>query len=114
MAVSYHLRLPDPGAARGGDARFAFHSSGAEGLAQELQEALRSPALFQRWRALQDDPDGVSISLDGADPAAVVTGEQDDLSVRLKATTALPGEAFKHRLRLLAGSHWELRDVTSG
>ena len=35
------------------------------------------------------------------------------MNATLKATTVLPGEVFKHRLRLLAGSHWELRDVTS-
>ena len=72
-----------------------------------------APALFERWRDLQEDPDGVEPSLGAADPSAVVTGEQTDLSVRLQATTVLPGEVFKHRLRLLAGSHWELRDVTS-
>jgi hypothetical protein len=94
-------------------ASLAFHSAGAEGFAEELQAALRTPALFERWRDMQDDPDGVEASLGAVDPAAVVTGEQDDLSIRLQATTVLRGEVFKHRLRLLAGSHWELRDVTS-
>ncbi|MBW8367324.1 MAG: hypothetical protein K0M70_05645 [Arenimonas sp.] len=113
MATRYHLRLPDPALARGPVASLAFHSSSAEGFAEELQAALRSSALFDRWRGLQDDPDGVEPTLGTVDPAAVVTGEQDDLTVRLQATTVLPGEVFKHRLRLLAGSHWELRDVTS-
>lgn len=113
MATRYHLRLPDPALARGPIPSLAFHSVGAEGFAQELQAALRSPALFERWRDLQDDPEGVSASLAVCDPSAVVTGEQHDLTVRLQATTVLPGEVFKHRLRLLAGSHWELRDVTS-
>jgi hypothetical protein len=94
-------------------ASLAFRSVGAEGFAEELQAALRSPALFERWRDLQDDPDGVDASLGAVDPSAVVTGEQNDLSIRLQATTVLPGEVFKHRLRMLAGSHWELRDVTS-
>lgn len=113
MATRYHLRLPDPALARGPIASLSFHSVGAEGFAEELQAALRSPALFERWRDLQEDPDGVEPSLGAADPSAVVTGEQTDLSVRLQATTVLPGEVFKHRLRLLAGTHWELRDVTS-
>lgn len=113
MATRYHLRLPDPSLARGPIPSLAFHSSSAEGFAQELQAALRSPVLFERWRDLQDDPEGVEPTLGVADPEAVVTGEQDDLSVRMQATTVLPGEVFKHRLRLLAGSHWELRDVTS-
>lgn len=113
MATRYHLRLPDPALARGPVASLAFRSVGAEGFAEELQAALRSSALFERWRDLQDDPDGVDASLGAVDPSAVVTGEQNDLSIRLQATTVLPGEVFKHRLRMLAGSHWELRDVTS-
>ena len=93
--------------------RFGALEFQGQGFADELQAALRSPALFERWRDLQDDPEGVNASLGACDPSAVVTGEQDDLTVRLQATTVLPGEVFKHRLRLLAGSHWELRDVTS-
>ena len=113
MATRYHLRLPDPALARGPIPDLAFQSAGAEGLAAELQHALRSTSLFERWRALQDDPDAVSDGLGVSDPTAVVVGEQDDLGVRLEATTVLPGEVFKHRLRLLAGSHWQLRDVTA-
>ena len=48
------------------------------------------------------------------DPQAQVSGEQADLHVDLVAVTSLPGAVFKHRLRLLAGSHWQLRDVTAG
>jgi hypothetical protein len=43
-----------------------------------------------------------------------VEGKQHDLAVELVATTELPGAVFKHRLRLLAGSGWELRDVRAG
>ena len=50
-------------------------------------------------------------NLGATDPQAMVTGEQSDLRINLKATTSLPGDLFKQRLRLLAGSHWELRDV---
>ena len=30
-----------------------------------------------------------------------------------KLATSLPGSVFKHRLRLLAGNAWELRDVSN-
>jgi hypothetical protein len=111
MATRFYLRLPDPKRARGDDADFAFRSSGADGLAEELQAALREPELFERWRDRQDDPDLVDPGLGATDATARVTGEQHDLSVDLVATTNLPGAVFRHRLRLLAGSHWELRDV---
>lgn len=114
MATRYFLRLPDPSKARGSDIDFAFRSEGADGLAAEFQDALRSPDLFERWRARQEDPDAVDTSLGVVDPAATVTGQQSSLAIDLVATTSLPGNVFKHRLRLLAGGGWELRDVTSG
>lgn len=112
MATRYYIRITDTTQARdAGD--FAFRSQGAEGLATELQDALRDDALFQRWRAVQDDPDAIDESMGVVDPAATVVGEPDDLHVDLIATTSLPGGVFKHRLRLLAGSHWQLRDVSA-
>jgi hypothetical protein len=110
----YYLRLPQPALARGDDPALAFRSIGAEGFAAELQDALRSDALFARWQATLEDPDDAPSSLAATDPEAVVTGSQADLHVDLIATTSLPGAVFKHRLRLLAGSHWQLRDVTAG
>ncbi|MCX7042691.1 MAG: hypothetical protein NT117_08430 [Gammaproteobacteria bacterium] len=114
MATRYFLRLPEPAKARGNDIDLAFRSEGAEGLAAEFQEALRSASLFERWRARQEDPDAVDALLGAVDPAATVRGEQSGLAIDLVATTSLPGNVFKHRLRLLAGSGWELRDVTAG
>lgn len=114
MRTKYYLRLPDPARARGGDAELSFHSESAEGLAGELQQALREPALFERWRAKQEDPDAVDPGLGATDATATVTGKQSDLVVELVASTDLPGGVFKQRLRLLAGSGWELRDVTAG
>jgi hypothetical protein len=112
MATRYYISLPDPAKARAsGD--FAFRSQGADGLAQELQDALRSDALFERWRAAQDDPDAVDASLGATDPAATVSGRQDDLHIDLVAVTSIAGAVFKQRLRLLAGSAWELRDVSA-
>jgi hypothetical protein len=114
MKTRYYLRLPDPTKARGSDVGLAFHSEGAEGLAAELQQALRGSELFERWRSQQEDPDAVDPSLGATDAEASVTGAQHDLSIDLVATTSLPGNVFKQRLRLLAGSGWELRDVTAG
>ena len=110
----YHLTLPEPALARGSEPDLAFRSQGAEGLAAELQDALRSPALFERWRNRQDDPDGVDPALGATDPAATVSGEQRDLKIDLLATTSLSGAVLKHRLRLLAGHGWQLRDVSAG
>lgn len=114
MRTRYYLRLPDPAKARGSDVTLAFKSEGADGLAAELQQALRGSELFERWRSQQEDPDSVDPSLGATDPQATVTGAQDDLSIDLVATTTLPGGVFKHRLRLLAGNGWQLRDVTAG
>lgn len=111
MATRYYLRLPEPKLARGDEPALAFKSESAEGFAEELQAALRTPALFERWKAMQEEPDEVDASLGATDPAAVVTGEQSDLDMLLVATTSLPGGVFKQRLRWLAGSHWQLHDV---
>lgn len=113
MATRYYLSLPDPARARGPDPALSFSAHGAEEFAAQLQEALRTTALFERWRRQQDDPDDVDPSLGVTDPQATVQGTQDDLHVDLVATTSLPGNVFKQRLRLLAGSGWQLRDVTS-
>lgn len=110
MPVRYMIRLPDPERARA-SGEFAFRSQGAGGMAEELQDALRGDALFQRWCATQDNPDTIDPALGATDPAAVVEGRQQDLHIELVADTAIPGAVFKHRMRLLAGSAWELRDV---
>lgn len=114
MPVRYQIRLPDPAHARGGEPTLAFSAHGADAFAEQLQHALRTPALFDRWRALQPEPDEVDRSLGVTDPEASVNGWQNDLSIDLIVRTAIPGDILKHRLRLLAGSHWELRDVSRG
>ena len=113
MPTRYYLSLPNPATARGSDADLAFHGHGADAIAQELQDALRSDALFQRWRTKQDDPDTIDPALGATDPGAVVTGNQQDLHIDLIATTSISGSLLKQRLRLLAGSGWTLSDVTS-
>ena len=109
--VHYSISLPDPEKARGSDPDLSFKSHGASGFAEELQDALRSTTLFEKWRAKQPDPDAVENQWGVTDPDATVTGEQKDLRVNLTVTTKIDSDVFKQRLRLLAGHHWEMRDV---
>ena len=113
MATRYYLSLPEPSRARGTDPALSFNAHGAEEFAAQLQDALRTTSLFERWRQRQDDPDDIDPSYAATDPDAVVRGQQDDLRVGLIVTSSIPGNILKHRLRLLAGSGWELRDVTA-
>ncbi|HWS77982.1 MAG TPA: hypothetical protein VN205_06355 [Thermomonas sp.] len=113
MPTRYYLSLPDPARARGADATLAFRAQGADGLAAELQDALRNDALFQRWRARQDEPDEVDPALGATDADATVNGHQYDLHIDLVATTSLPSAVLRQRLGLLAGNGWQLRDVTA-
>lgn len=111
MPTRYHITLPDPANARGPEPSLSFRASGADGFAEELEAALRTPALFERWRAMQDEPDDVDPALGATDPLATVTGEQRHLKIDLVVSTSLPGGILRQRLRWLAGSNWELRDV---
>ena len=109
MAV-YDIRIPDT--ARLDQAgRFAFDSRGPEGIAAELQDALRGTALFERWRLAQEEPDEVDPALGAVDPQASVSGRQRNLGVDLVVDTSISGDLLRHRLGLLAGSAWELRNV---
>lgn len=112
MRSRYYIGIPDTSALDDAGV-FAFRSRGAEGIASELQAALREDGLFQRWRAAQDDPDAVDPALGAVDRDATVHGEQRDLHVDLVVTTGLNGSVFKQRMRLLAGSVWRLNDVKS-
>lgn len=107
----YFLTLPDPATARGPDAALSFTAQGPEAFAAELQAALRTPTLFERWRSAQPDPDAVEPSLGATDPGTVVVGRQRSLSIDLEVDTKLPGPLVRTRLRWLAGTHWQLRDV---
>jgi len=113
MATRYYISLPDGARARGATPGLSFTAQSAEGFAEELQAALRTNVLFERWRKLQPEPDDVDPAMAATDPNAIVVGKQDDLHIDLVVTTSLPGAVFKQRLRLLAGSGWELRDVTA-
>lgn len=111
MATRYYITLPDGALARGADPDLSFTAQSGEGFAAELQTALRTDVLFERWRLKQAEPDEVDRSLGATDPAATVEGAQDHLHIDLVVTTDLRGTVLKQRLRLLAGSAWELRDV---
>lgn len=113
MATRYYISLPDPARARGTDPDLAFRAQGADAFAAELQDALRGDALFERWRAKQEDPEAVDPALGATDAAASVAGKQEDLQIGLVVTTALPSSVLRQRLGLLAGGGWQLRDVTS-
>lgn len=114
MASRFLIRLNDPAQARGEDPSLSFRSVGAEGFAGELEAALRTPVLFEQWKAMQDEPDDVDKALGAVDPEARVTGVQRDLKIELEARTSLSHGVLRHRMRLLAGSHWELADVRFG
>lgn len=113
MAARYYLTLPDGATARGDEPSLSFTAQGGDAFAEQLQDALRHDTLFERWRLMQDEPDEVDPSLGATDPDATVKGEQHHLRINLVVTTALSGNVLKHRMRLLAGRHWELRDVTA-
>ena len=113
MATRYYLSLPEPQRARGSEPAFSFDAQGADAFARQLEDALRTGTLFERWRAAQDDPDAVDPAFGAIDPDAKVEGRQDDLHIDLIAVTSIPGTVLRHRLRLLAGNAWELRDVSA-
>ncbi len=110
MRNRYFITLPEPEKARGVDG-IGFTSHGADGFAEELQAALRGDGLFKKWLATQNDPDDVDPKLAATDPSAEVSGQLDDLHIDLQVVTGISGDVLKHRLRLLAGNHWQLHDV---
>jgi len=112
MATRFHITLPDGARARGANPALSFTAQGADAFAEQLQAALSNDAFFQRWRAAQDDPDVVDPSLGATDPNASVHGAQDDLHIDLVVVTTVSGDILRQRMRLLAGSGWQLRDVS--
>lgn len=98
--------------ARGEVAQLRFDGASPEHLASVLEDALRDPDLWQRWRALQEDPDAVDPATGATDPAASVSGSLEAQRSELVVTTSLPHALVKHRLDLLIGRNWKLRDVS--
>lgn len=112
MTARFFISLPDPDAVHAAGP-FAFRSRGAQGIADELRHALHTDALFQRWRGTQEDPDAVDPAFGATDPSATVVGSQNDLHIELVIVSALSSSVLRHRMRLLAGHAWQLRDVTA-
>ena len=110
----FFLGIDDLARARGPIGELSFHGDSPESFAAALQAALRDSSLFERWRALQPDPDAVDPALGATDAVATVSAQQSDLHIDALVTTRLPHAILRHRLNLLAGSHWTLRDVKAG
>ncbi len=110
-AQRYYLSVDDLAKARGQFSELSFQGNSPDSFAALLQSALREPTLWRRWRAMQPDPDAVDPALGASDPAATVVAAQSDLHTDVVVTTNLPHAILKHRLTLLVGAHWSLRDV---
>jgi hypothetical protein len=109
--TTYYLSVKDMSKAKGPDPELSFEGIGPEKLAADIADAMRSDSLFQRWRAKQPEPDDVDPSLGVTDPAASAKGELSSDRNDVQLTTSLPMRIVKHRLNLLIGSSWELRDT---
>lgn len=109
----YFITIEELSAPRGDAGAQAFDGGSPEHLAQVLQAALREPNFWESWRAMQADPDEVDASTGATDPSATVTGSLEAQRSELIVTTSLPHAILKHRLDLLVGRHWKLRDVSS-
>ena len=110
-AQRYFISIGDLSQARGEYAELSFHGISPDSFASTLQSALREPALWRRWKALQPDPDAVDPTLGANDAGAEVSAEQSDLHTEVEVVTTLPHAVVKHRLNLLAGRVWKLHDV---
>lgn len=110
-AQRFFITIGDLAQARGEHAQLSFDGISPDSFAGTLQSALREPSLWQRWKALQPDPDAVDPSLGASDPNASVTAKQSDLHTDVEVVTNLPHSIVKHRLNLLAGRVWKLHDV---
>ncbi|HEX5352895.1 MAG TPA: hypothetical protein VFW60_02340 [Rhodanobacteraceae bacterium] len=113
MSQRYYLTIANLAKARGPDPDLSFQGSSPQGFAAALQEALRQPVLFQRWKARQPDPDEVDRSLAPVDPDATVAAKLDDLHTDVQVVTSLTHFVLRHRLFILIGPNWQLRDVAA-
>ena len=111
--MRFYITLPNPKLALGSNSQFSFSAHGVEEFTAQLQRALSDSAYIQSWFNHLDSEDAENVSPDllEIDNSAKVTGEQHDLSFSFVINTQLNGAALKHRMRMLAGSHWQLTDV---
>lgn len=109
----YFFSIDDLGSAHGPIPELSYDGAGPNDFAAALQEALRSPILFERWKAMQDDPDAVDPSLATTDSGATASARVQDLHIDLDLLTVLPMSVVRQRLNLLIGNAWQLRDMRS-
>jgi hypothetical protein len=109
----YYIVVDNLARARGPVGELSFTGESPDAFAAQLQSALREPSLFHKWKALQPDPDAIDDSLGSNDPAATVVAKQNDLRTDVTVTTTLSHGIIKHRVTLLVGKNWTLRDVTA-
>jgi hypothetical protein len=107
----YFISIENLPKARGESHELSFHGGSPESFASLLQDSLRTPSLWQRWKSMQPDPDEVDPALGVSDPTATVKATQSDLHTDVEVVTSLPHAILKHRLTLLIGKNWTLRDV---
>jgi hypothetical protein len=107
----FYLSIDDLARARGAEPRLSYDGAGPNDFAAALQSALREPDLFERWRAMQPEPDEVDPALGATDPAAQVSARVADLRTDVDLITSLPMSIVRHRLNLLIGPTWKLRDM---
>ena len=107
----YYLQIKDLAHARGAEASLSYDGAGPNDFAAALQEALRSPLLFQRWRAMQPDPDSVDERLGVTDQRAAVNAKTADLHTEVDVITELPMSILRQRMNWLIGGGWQLHDV---
>lgn len=107
----YYLQIEDLVHARGAEPALSYDGAGPNDFAAALQEALRSPLLFQRWRAMQPDPEDIDIRLCITDQLAHVSAKLVDLHTEVEVISDLPMSILRQRLNWLIGAAWQLHDV---
>ena len=107
----YYIQIDDLSHARGPHEALSYAGAGPNDFAAALQEALRSPLLFQRWRAMQPDPDEVDERLGVTDQLASVSAKLADLHTEVEVASDLPMSIVRQRLNWLIGANWQLHDV---
>jgi hypothetical protein len=109
----YFLSIDDLAHARGPIPELSYDGCGPGDFAAALQEALRSPVLFEYWKGRQAEPEQVDRALGITDQTAQVNARVEDLHIAVDLVTDLPMSVVRHRLNLLIGTSWTLRDMRS-
>lgn len=113
QAQRFYLSVNNLATARGPDPQLSFQGTSPQSFADALQQALRKPILFERWKATQPDPDKVDSTLAPVDPNASVSAELQDMKTRVQVVTTLTHYILRHRLFILIGPNWQLHDVVA-